>query len=233
MFILTDLEGTTTSIHFVHKVLFPYFLNNLDRVARLYEAAETQSEVSYAFSQIAETAQSEGTPLPRSIGDCLHYLETWTKSDRKHPALKSLQGMVWREGYELGALKGHVYADVLPALQRWQAAGIGIGIYSSGSVAAQRLLVQHSELGDLREYFSMYFDTAVGQKRQPLSYLNILATMSEQPSDVLFLSDVEEELDAARSVGMQTLQLVRPEDGTVASSRHATASSFASILSNL
>ncbi len=229
-YILTDLEGTTTSTHFVHKVLFPYFLQNLSSVVRLYESADTQSAVSYAFSQIAETAQAENTPLPRSLADCLYYLEEWTKADRKHPALKSLQGMIWREGYELGALKGHFYPDVLPALQRWQTSGLRVGIYSSGSTSAQRLLVRYSEFGDLSAYFSDYFDTAVGHKRQALSYLNILSMRSEKAEEILFLSDVEEELDAARSAGMQTLQLVRAEDGTIASSRHPTAANFDLIL---
>lgn len=191
-FVLTDIEGTTTPIAFVHDVLFPYSAKHLDRFV---------------------TNPDEAARFRR-----------WIAEDRKEPELKALQGRIWREGYETGELVSDLYPDVRPALERWKRHGIGLGIYSSGSVEAQKLLFRHTKEGDLTPLFSAYFDTNVGAKREPEAYRRIAADLRLAGESVLFLSDVEAELDAARVAGMKTLQIVRP--GTVASTKHPTAAGF-------
>ncbi len=222
-YILTDLEGTTTSIHFVHEVLFPYFLRNIQSIADLQDLEEVQT----ALQSVKLTAANEHRTDLDTQG-CIDMLRYWTETDRKEPALKKLQGILWREGYEKGELKGHFYPDVVPALQRWQTAGIRIGIYSSGSQAAQKLLVKYSEYGDLSAFFSDYFDTAVGHKREISAYQNIKTALGLAAENILFLSDISQELDAAKSAGMQTLQLVREE--AVADSAHPQVIDFQFIM---
>jgi enolase-phosphatase E1 len=208
-YILTDLEGTTTSIHFVHKILFPYFLANMALAERLL-AAPAQAEI---LANILLTAKNEAIALPNlSAASAADLLACWCREDRKQPDLKVMQGLVWAAGYASGELKGHFYADVPKALARWQAQGVGLGIYSSGSVGAQKLLVKYSEFGDLSAYFANYFDTAVGHKREAQAYQNIQAQLQIPAKNILFLSDIKEELDAAAAAGMQTIQLVREGD---------------------
>ena len=129
--------------------------------------------------------------------------------DRKSTGLKSLQGKIWEEGYRSGDLKGEVYPDVLPALERWRKEGIDIAIFSSGSVQAQRSLFRNSVAGDLTRFIKAYFDTTTGPKREPESYRRIAAALERSPSEVLFVSDIGAELDAARAAGMQTALCVR------------------------
>jgi enolase-phosphatase E1 len=167
--------------------------------------------------------------------DCIvAVLQDWIREDRKHPALKALQGMLWKDGYERGDYRGHVYPDAVDALRRWHADGIPLHVYSSGSVDAQKLLFAHSEAGDLSGLFAGHFDTAVGGKREVGSYLRIAQELGLPPAEILFLSDVVEELDAARLAGMQTMLLDRPEDypsprdGTT-SRGHPRVTSFADI----
>jgi enolase-phosphatase E1 len=129
--------------------------------------------------------------------------------DRKSTGLKSLQGKIWEEGYRSGELRGEVYPDVLPALERWRAQGIDIAIFSSGSVQAQRSLFRNSIAGDLTRFIKAYFDTTTGPKREPESYTRIAAALERSPSEVLFVSDIAAELDAAQAAGMQTALCVR------------------------
>ena len=145
----------------------------------------------------------------------------WIDTDRKHPALKALQGLIWREGYESGEFTSDIYADVYPVLAAWKERGLQLGIYSSGSVQAQLLLFKHTDRGDMTPLFSHHFDTAVGGKREAGAYRQILAQLSLAASDVLFLSDIAAELEAAAAVGIQTIQLVRP--GTCAAPGQRTA----------
>ena len=151
----------------------------------------------------------------------------WIKTDRKHPALKDLQGLIWEGGYVSGQIKGHVYKDVPVALKAWKEAGLTLGVYSSGSVKAQHLIFEFSTEGNLRPYFSNHFDTAVGHKREVASYSNISNLLKVEPSEILFLSDIKEELDAAREAGMQTIQLVRQNDVVIGD--HKTARDFSEI----
>ncbi len=156
----------------------------------------------------------------------LDVLLAWMDADAKATPLKALQGLIWAEGYASGAIRGRLYGDVAPALRRWHVAGRQLYVYSSGSVAAQRLLFSHSEAGDLVPLFSGFFDTAIGQKRDRESYARIAACCALPPEAMLFLSDVEAELDAAAQAGMRVCQLVRPQDATVRSGRHPWAAEF-------
>lgn len=219
-YILTDIEGTTTDIAFVHKVLFPYAYEKLPAYVRLHERDPLVAEI---ISEVQQTMLTEKEQIA-DLEAVIEQLLDWIQEDRKHPALKRLQGLIWREGYETGGFKGHVYPDVVPQLQAWRAKSIGIGIYSSGSVAAQKLLFGYSEQGDLNHLFDHNFDTDVGHKKEADSYRNIAKEIHLPPAEILFLSDVEAELDAAKAAGMHTIQLVR--EGTSPTQKHATAKDF-------
>lgn len=223
-YILTDIEGTTTSISFVHDVLFPYATAHLPSWVR---AHRSEARVKAALAEVAATVLTE-QGIATDEAEQIEWLLRWIKEDRKHSALKAIQGYLWKDGYEAGAYRSHVYEDVPVALERWKQQGLKMGVYSSGSVPAQRLLFGYSELGDLQPYFSDYFDTAVGHKRSADSYRNIQKALGLPADAILFLSDVAEELDAAKEAGMQGLQLLRP--GIVPSERHQGVSTFAEIL---
>jgi enolase-phosphatase E1 len=222
-YILTDIEGTTTSISFVHDVLFPYSTQHLPAWVRSHRS---EARVQAALADVAETVSRE-QGLATDEAAQIDWLLQWIRDDRKHGALKAIQGYVWRDGYETGAFTSHVYPDVPPALKRWQQQGLKMGVYSSGSVPAQRLLFGHTEFGDLQPYFSDYFDTAVGHKREVGSYRNIQKALGLPADAILFLSDIPEELDAAQAAGLQVMHLLRP--GT-APSTHPGVETFAEIL---
>ena len=199
--IVTDIEGTTSSIDFVHQTLFPYARQHLRAFLHAHAAdAAVQA-------QIAATSAIEGRAL--SLDEAADVLERWIAEDRKITPLKDLQGLIWAQGYADGQLRGHVYADVPVYLRQWHAAGKKLYVYSSGSEAAQKLIFGHSDAGDLRPLFSGYFDTRIGAKRDAASYRTILERIGLPGSAVLFLSDIGEELDAARAAGLQTCQLLR------------------------
>ena len=138
------------------------------------------------------------------------YVDWLIERDRKSTGLKSLQGKIWRQGYVDGSLKSQVYADVAPALERWRAQGLSINIFSSGSVLAQQLLFAHTEAGDLTKFIDNYFDTNVGKKGEAESYRRIAEALRLRADEVLFISDVVAELDAATEAGMSTLLSIRP-----------------------
>lgn len=203
-----DVEGTTTSISFVHDVLFPYAKE------RLESFITSQMDDPAILETLAQTKQTVLEEEQKTITneEAIAQLLAWIEADRKHPALKSLQGKIWSVGYQSSELKGHVYPDVPEALAAWKAAGYQLGIYSSGSIEAQRVLFGHSVYGDLNSYFSNNFDTSIGQKRDVKSYFNISSELGLDPGEILFLSDISEELDAAKMAGFKTIQLVRLED---------------------
>lgn len=224
--ILMDIEGTTSSISFVHEVLFPYALRALPGFVRHnIDDAAVRHWLDKAALDIGGVVDD----------DCIvAILLDWIREDRKHPALKALQGMLWKDGYERGDYRGHVYPDAVAVLRRWHADGIPLHVYSSGSIAAQKLLFAHSDAGDLSGLFAGHFDTAVGGKREVGSYLRIAQELGLPPVEILFLSDVVEELDAARLAGMRTMLIDRPEDYPVprdgpAARDHPRATSFAGI----
>ncbi|MFN3842265.1 MAG: acireductone synthase [Rehaibacterium terrae] len=202
--ILTDIEGTTSSIAFVKDVLFPYARRALPAFVRRHgDEPQVRKWLDAAALDIGGVSSDE----------CIvEVLQQWIDQDRKHTALKALQGMIWRAGYEAADFHAHVYPDAAQALRQWHAAGHPLYVYSSGSVPAQRLFFAHTEAGDLTPLFSGYFDTEVGGKREAQSYRNILTAIGREPGEVLFLSDVVEELDAAREAGLDTVLLDRPQD---------------------
>jgi enolase-phosphatase E1 len=184
----------------------------------------------------AYVAKHAGDPIVKSclegtggasVATAVETLLLWIKEDRKHPALKTLQGLIWREGYESGAFTSLLYPDVKPALAAWHERGVQLGVYSSGSVEAQKLLFKYTVDGDLTPLFSHYFDTAVGAKREPEAYRKILTALEMPGAEVLFLSDIPEELDAAKAAGVSGIQLVRP--GTAPTNRHRSVRDFSEI----
>lgn len=192
--ILLDIEGTTSSIAFVAEVLFPYARKHLrDFVARHAE------EVAPILAEVP--------------GDPVATLIQWIDEDRKATPLKTLQGLIWAEGYAAGELEGHVYPDTPDALRRWTARGLAVHIYSSGSVAAQKLIFGHSDAGDLTPLLSGYFDTTTGPKREADSYTRIADALGLAPSELLFVSDAAGEVDAAHAAGLQALLIDREGHG--------------------
>lgn len=215
--IVTDIEGTTSSIAFVHDVLFPYSRARLERFL---------TDHPDAAAAIFDAVRAEaGTDLDRQA--CIALLRQWHDADRKIGPLKQLQGMIWADGYAQGHFTGHVYPDAAEGLRRWHDAGIALHVYSSGSVAAQKLLFGHSDHGDLTPLFAGYFDTAVGGKREARSYRAIAEALDRPPAEILFLSDTPEELAAATEAGLAVTLLAR--DGAPADSSFPIADSFDAI----
>lgn len=214
---LTDIEGTTTAIAFVKDRLFPFAQAALDG---FLDAHGEDPAVAAILADIRAAAPGEE---PRAA------LRRWMAEDAKVTPLKALQGLIWEAGYADGRLRGHLWPDVAPCLRAWAGAGVRLAVYSSGSVAAQRLLFGYSEAGDLVPLFAGFFDTQVGGKRDAASYAAIAAALGTPPGDILFLSDVAEELDAAAASGLATCQLVRAADGTAPSGRHAEAPDFPAV----
>jgi enolase-phosphatase E1 len=211
--VVVDIEGTTTPIAFVHDVLFPYARAQLDDflAARAGDAAVRAILAALAAEHAADDAADK--PATFTAPDYVRWL---MDRDRKSTALKALQGELWRGGYESGALRSEVYADVPPALAAWRAAGLAVAIYSSGSIDAQRLLFAHTEHGDLTRAIDRYFDTTTGPKREAASYRAIATALGLAPARVVFVSDVDAELVAARAAGVQGVLALRPGNAAVA-----------------
>ncbi|MFJ5157573.1 acireductone synthase [Pantoea sp. NPDC088449] len=218
--IVTDIEGTTSDIQFVHSVLFPYARQHLAAFVREKHADE---DVAAALNAVRDEAGTPQATLDELITTLMGYID----EDRKSPGLKALQGMIWRAGYVDGQFTGHLYPDVLPAFERWQQQGISLYVYSSGSIAAQKLLFGYSDEGDLTSLFSGYFDTGVGAKRETQSYRTIAEKIGHAPGSLLFLSDIHQELDAAAEAGWHTVQLIRGEADNA--SRHHQVNDFSQI----
>ena len=217
--ILTDIEGTTSAVSFVFDVLFPYAAQHLPAFIR--EHAE-DPEVAI---QLGAVRLDSGEP-EADVERVIEILQQWIAEDRKATPLKALQGMIWKQGYEAGELKGHVYPDAVAALKAWHDQGYTLYVYSSGSIQAQQLIFGCSEAGDLTPLFSGYFDTTSGPKREAQSYRHITEAIGCPAGKILFLSDIVEELDAAQQAGMQTCGLAR-DGGELAG--HKTVRSFAEI----
>lgn len=219
--ILLDIEGTTTPIAFVHDVLFGYARASLRGfLDASWSRPKVQAAVAMLAAEHAVDASTEaGLPVwdaPASVSAAAAYALWLMARDRKSPGLKALQGLVWEHGYRAGQLRGELFADVAPAFAAWRARDLEIAIYSSGSVLAQQLLFSTTASGDLTTSIAAFFDTAVGPKRQTGSYTRIAAAMNVPPSQILFVSDVAEELRAAASAGMQTALSVRPGNAPAA-----------------
>ncbi|HET6806321.1 MAG TPA: acireductone synthase [Frateuria sp.] len=220
--IVTDIEGTTSSIDFVKDVLFPYARK------RLPAFVETHADRPEVQHWLHEAAKEAGI-IEASRQEIIELLLGWIDQDRKSTALKALQGMIWKEGYEAGEYRAHVYPEVSARLHAWRADGLHLYVYSSGSVPAQQLFFRYSDAGDLTPLFAGYFDTETGPKREAGSYTRIAEAVGERPEHILFLSDIVEELDAARAAGLQTGWLLRPPQAAPAGARHPTYGDFDAI----
>jgi len=214
--ILTDIEGTTSSISFVKDVLFPYARENMEEFVRSHAA---DAEVRRWLADV-------GKECGRDLDDreAVAELIRWIDEDRKLTPLKALQGLIWEAGYRNGDFHGHVYPEVPRKLGEWKEQGLSLFVYSSGSVHAQKLLFAHTEYGDLTPLFSAYFDTRVGAKQAVDSYRAIAVQTDFLPGEILFLSDIAAELDAAHAAGFKTCQLLR--QGASASENHPHAVDF-------
>lgn len=202
--ILTDIEGTTSSISFVKDVLFPYARRALPG----FVAARGREPAVRKWLDAVAT-ENGGLCQDEMI---VEVLQGWIDEDRKHTALKALQGMVWADGYKGADFTAHIYPDAAAALRAWHAAGLPLYVYSSGSVPAQRLFFGHSDDGDLTGLISGWFDTEIGGKREAASYARIAEAIGLPPGEILFLSDVVEESDAAREAGLATVLIDRLDD---------------------
>lgn len=221
--IVTDIEGTTSSISFVKEVLFPYAAEHLREYILEHRTERPVREQLNAVAELAGIPSHDTKAL-------IKQLLAWIDSDTKATPLKSLQGMIWQHGYRKGSYQAHIYADAVQSLTQWHDQKLGLYVYSSGSVQAQKLFFEHSVYGDMRPLFSGYFDTTTGAKQDENSYRSIAATVGCPASEILFLSDIEAELDAAKAAGMQTYWILRPADSSLnpdeVQSPHSIAANF-------
>lgn len=200
---LFDIEGTTTDFNFVHKTLFPYARERMREFV-----LKNEKDLALPLTEARKTIEAESGKSP-DTNTLINTLIQWIDEDRKHKALKEIQGLIWDEGYKNGAFKGHVYPDVRPFFENLYSSGYKIGIYSSGSVHAQKLIMAHSTDGDLTPFINFYFDTSVGQKRDKVSYQNIAIKTQLTPPEIHFFSDIPEELKAAELAGFRVTQVLR------------------------
>jgi len=216
--ILLDVEGTVSPIAFVHEVMYGYARRELGRflirniadqsLAPLWDALAAEAGAEDLNALVEQIGARPVEALRRVVAGLMD-------ADAKATALKSLQGRIWKAGFESGELKSQIFEDVPRALERWTAAGLGVRVYSSGSVEAQKLFFGHGEFGDLRRHISGYYDTTTGPKRAAESYRKIAADVGLPAASILFLSDVAPELDAAQAAGMQTGLMLRPGNAPV------------------
>jgi len=209
--ILLDIEGTTTPIDFVHKTLFPFAKEKIGGyVAENFDAINLEIELLKKEYKKDFSEQIYGRDFrdtePETIAEYLKFL---IEIDRKSTPLKSLQGKIWQKGYESGEIQSVIFEDVPRAFERWKSEEKQIAIYSSGSVLAQKLIFKYSNFGDLTKYISSYFDTNTGHKREAESYVKIAYALNHPPKRVAFVSDIPQELDAARTSGFETFISIR------------------------
>ncbi len=217
--VLLDIEGTVSDIRFVYDVMFPYAKQNMERfLLKNWESLAVQAAIETIASDAGIASINDWLGPDWQSGDISAILKLsehckqLMATDSKATGLKSLQGMVWQFGFESGALRAELFADVLPALEEWKASGLDLRIYSSGSVLAQRMFFKHTVLGDLTDLFSAYYDTTIGNKRESTSYERIAAESQFEPSDIVFVTDIHSEVMAASQAGMQVVASVRPNN---------------------
>jgi enolase-phosphatase E1 len=232
--ILLDIEGTTTPIDFVYKTLFPYARTHMAGfITTSISSGQLSEDLSGLLTEHAADVSAGHRPPPipddwQTHPDSIVEYSLWLMDqDRKSTPLKSIQGKIWQAGYNSGELKSEVFPDVPPALDRWTRQGREISIYSSGSVLAQKLLFANTHAGDLTHFVTGYFDTNVGPKKESASYRQIAAGLGKSPVQILFLSDVVDELQAAKLAGLQTLLCIRPGNNPQADAdRYMAVASF-------
>jgi len=231
--ILLDIEGTTSSIQYVYEVLFPYARTELEP---FLTAHWEKPDVQDAVGQIATDAGhnsaeawlndlNPGQQQTTVVREVIRQMD----ADLKATGLKTLQGLIWQAGFDGGVLKAHLFDDVLPAIQNWHQQGCDIRIYSSGSIAAQKLFFGHTGAGNLLPYFNGHYDTTTGPKTEAASYRKIAADYACEPAEILFISDVVAELDAASAAGLQTVLSIRPGNLEQHGNPHAAVRSFREI----
>jgi enolase-phosphatase E1 len=224
--VVLDIEGTAGSVAHVHEVLFPYARGRLAGWVAEHRGDPAVRRI------LAETGELLGAGARVDEATAVRALQEWSDQDRKAAPLKTLQGLVWAEGYARGELAGHVYPDSVAALDLWRERGAAVHVYSSGSVRAQQLWFGHTAFGDLRGRLTHYFDTVnAGPKKAAASYRTIAAALAVDPAGILFASDVAAELDAAAEAGWRTVLVARAEDGTraPAGGRHPVAPDLVSV----
>ncbi len=227
--ILLDIEGTTSSIAFVYDIMFPYVRQHvrsfLEREGNRSDVQATihQMAVDAGFENVASwKSERHNTNELRSVDFVAEHVNLLMNSDSKSTGLKALQGLIWQAGFESGELKSHLFPDVVPAIESWHRHGIAIGIYSSGSIVAQKLFFGHTPQGDLTRFFVKHYDTTIGPKRENTSYTRIASDFGFEPTDILFLSDIAAELEAAISSGLQATAVVRPGNAELPESYRGT-----------
>jgi enolase-phosphatase E1 len=214
--VVLDIEGTTTPIAFVYDVLFPFARRHLREYLNHADGVRVREAIGHLREERAADRVRGDEPPPwtdeadAELSSAAAYAEWLMDRDSKSTGLKRLQGHIWERGYESGELKGDIFPDVRPAIEKWRAARIDVAIYSSGSVLAQRLLFAHTRDGDLTPCFSAFFDTEIGAKTSPDSYRRIAAALGSSPGRLLFVSDMAKELDAAHAAGCRVVLCSRP-----------------------
>lgn len=232
--VVLDIEGTTTPIDFVYNVLFPYARAHVKPYLEAHLlSSDLQTDIRALIEENAEDLdRGLDPPLLKGptghvlIDEAVAYIHWLMDRDRKTTPLKSIQGKLWDEGYTRGELHGQVFEDVPRAFERWGKQGKAICIYSSGSVLAQKLLFAHTEAGDLTRYIRAYFDTNTGPKREIESYQRIASELEQAPREIVFVSDVTAELDAAAAAGFETLLCIRPANPSQPAGTHAAIQTF-------
>ena len=233
--ILLDIEGTITPISFVHDVLFPYARTHVKSyLAEYLDSPETTAILAQLREEHRSDVEQELTPPAQDnqtrdaeLNSLASYVEWLIDRDRKSSGLKALQGKIWEKGYLEGTLQAPLFPDVLPALELWRRAGMRIAIFSSGSVLAQKLLFRHTQAGDVTKFIDSYFDTTTGPKLAMESFRLIAVEIAVPPTEMLFISDVTTELDAAGAAGFQTRLCVRPGNQSQPNEKeHRIISSF-------
>ncbi|MBX7200747.1 MAG: acireductone synthase [Rhodospirillaceae bacterium] len=221
--VVTDIEGTTTPIAFVKDTLFPYARARIPAFLAAHAGEPVVAGICTAAAVLGGVEASD-------LGAISAVFLGWMDADAKVQPLKDIQGLIWRDGYARGELHGEVFPDAAICLRAWSARGMRLAVYSSGSVLAQKLLFGTTRFGDLAALFGDFFDTGTGPKRAADSYLKIAAALRARPENIVFLSDIAEELDAAAAAGMAAVQVVRPGEGTIAGGRHPAVGSFGDIV---
>ncbi len=231
--ILLDIEGTTTPVEYVFGVLFPFAHAHVESFLQTHSQDSAVIDDLKQLRQEYEADVAKGLSVPmwedKSILAAVPYIQNLIAIDRKSTGLKSLQGKIWEQGYRYGTLRSQVFNDVKPAFERWTRAGKRLFIFSSGSIQAQQLLFQNTEMGDLTGFLSGYFDTETGPKKEPDSYHKIAQAIGAPAVNILFISDVTDELRAAQAAGMQTLFSQRPGNHSTDSKGFPAIQDFNSI----
>lgn len=233
--VLLDIEGTTSSVRYVYDVLFPFARARFDEyLLTHWGEPAVRRTCEFVVRDMPEGAKAEWARVQddpdAARGLIVAECERLMDGDVKATGLKELQGLVWQDGYDAGLLRSHVYDDVPPALRAWNARGLDVRIYSSGSVAAQRVFFANTDFGDLRPLFRGHYDTTTGPKRSADSYRAIVADIGVPAGEVLFLSDVVAELDAAAEAGLRTGLVVRPGNASAPEGHgHPVVTSFAEV----